>query len=210
MCACHAQTFSGEFTLHDRFVANNRYTGHVYKSVASNGRTELQAVVTHVDPATSRRTVYTLLDRRAYVEMFDDSVSTTVAQHVRCYPVEQVPPFGDVDELFERAVATPDSVLDANNPSLRTCLESSATNWVLQWGNQQFVYCQPSSDVHEVHTCSGRCKSQTPLGLTRHRVSRVRYCTVGKRQLQPRVCPRCDAYARQLWRAHKHHQRAPC
>lgn len=143
------EKFSGTFTSQDSVLAQLKYTGRLHKSTDDAGRAVLEAEITHVDPWTQQRNVVTLLNRRAYWRVYNDSISTTEPIATKCYPKERIPPVGDLDALFRQASATPQGAVDPNHPGMTPCV-AAGNRWIVQWGLQSFVYCQPQSDTHVV------------------------------------------------------------
>ena len=143
------EEFSGSFATADAYNPDVRYAGRVHKRVGADGRAEFEAQITHVDPFSGNRMVYTLINHRAYVQVFNDSLSEDVPQRVYCYPEEQFPPVGDVEQLLQDASVVPVDILDANNPGMAPCLHSG-NRWLIKWGRQHFVICRPENDVHRV------------------------------------------------------------
>lgn len=141
------QEFSGEFTKYDRYT-NEKVTGRIHKSVSATGKSVIEGTLSYTMD-DGNRAVVTLLDHRAYIEVFNDTVSATVPQRVTCMPPNLVPPFGDVDEVFSTSSLVPVEHLDESNPGTAQCAEAGH-RWLIKWGVQEFLYCQPSDDVHRV------------------------------------------------------------
>lgn len=162
VCGCVRQKFSGTFTSQDSVLAQLKYTGRLHKSTNDAGRAVLEAEITHVDPWTQQRNVVTLLNRRAYWRVYNDSISTTEPIATKCYPKERIPPVGDLDALFRQASATPQGAVDPNHPGMTPCV-AAGNRWIVQWGLQSFVYCQPQSDTHVVRVCRRPRMSWCPV-----------------------------------------------
>lgn len=135
---------------YDRYQPQVKYVGRLHKTVSPAGRTNLELQMEYTELITHERIVVTLTsERRGYRQVYNDSISTTVPQRTECVPDYTVSPIGDIDELFNRATAAPVEVLDASNPSLASCL-AAGNRWLIKWGAQEFVYCQPQDDTHVV------------------------------------------------------------
>lgn len=149
LLASTQQEFSGEFTTHDRYNPDVKVTGRLYKSVGADGRTVLEGVTEYVEPTDGSRVRITLRDSRAYMEIFNDTKSSTTPQRVVCYPDKRLPAVGDLDELFTTASLVPVDVLDEAHPGMGPCI-AAGNRWSILWGVQEFVYCQPQNDVHVI------------------------------------------------------------
>lgn len=142
--------FSGRFTAYSSDYGQEVLSGVMRKSEGPNGRSVVEGTSTFVEADTGLRIVFTYLNRRAYRAAYNDSASTTVPQSVTCLPEVRVPEMGDVGELFKQAAAVPASSLDGDNLSMFQCREAATERWSFRWGQQTFVYCQPSADAHVV------------------------------------------------------------
>jgi len=143
------QSMSGDFATTDRFAPAMKYNGRFHKTIDPDGRSEVEGVVTHIDPENGLRIVVTVVDRRAYQQVFNDSYSSTMPVTAECYPSELVPPFGDLDLLASTASTVPVHALDPENSGLQAC-GGATTLWSVVWGTQEYVYCQPDADAHVV------------------------------------------------------------
>lgn len=146
---CALQEFSGAFTTYDRYNSDLRYTGRVHKTTNDAGRTTITMRMVNTDSYSGERVVVTVLNHRAYKQVFNDTVDATTPTRVECLPANLIPPVSDLDEVFRNGVATPTTQLDTSIPGMAACADAGE-RWLLRWGFQEFVYCRPHNNVHTV------------------------------------------------------------
>lgn len=141
--------FSGRWTAYSRYSTDYTVAGRIRKTEGADGRSVVEAEASYVESDTGLRIVLTYLDKRAFRAAYNDSVSTSTPVSVTCVPVAKAPPLGDLGGLIDQATPAPPRALDKNNTALVQCI-AAPERWLLQWGVQTFVYCNPSSDGHVV------------------------------------------------------------
>ena len=162
----------------------------MYKSVGADGRTLLEGVTEYTDPIDGTRVRITLRDSRAYMEVFNDTQSSTTPSKVVCYPDTRLPSVGDLDELFTTASLVPTGVLDETHPGMGPCV-AAGHRWSILWGVQEFVYCQPQNDVHVIVGDNFNAEFVTDTYLQRPTIAIPTNVTDGK----PAQCDKIVQYS---------------
>lgn len=121
------------------------YTGSMHKVedaegnwvVAAQSTTTMSSVVPGA-PTTTQ--VVTFLDKRVYMQMFDEAGSMIDSQ---CYPQEQIPPYDDLKEAFEHAASPPEGHAIADY-AVADCAQHRSSTVSVAWAGQTYVFCQVS------------------------------------------------------------------
>lgn len=148
------QTFSGSFIARGRFVqsADSEVSGRFLKRAPGLNVSEVEMTYTYRDEWTGLRERVTILDGRAFLEVFNDTVSLTSPVSVLCMPPSRIPPLADVSSVLRNTQSVPAWRVDARNEHAAPCLATDQ-RWMLVWGRLEAVLCQPHGSTNLVRGC---------------------------------------------------------